>query len=514
MLSKVARRRAWLSVVSGGIVLAVALAGCSAPPAGEDGDTRDKITIGYTAEDASFDPNLSIVTAWLSVLSNVYDTLVRRNADGELEASLGTEWRQVDDLTWEISLQKDVVFHDGTPFTADDVVYTFERVLGEELGSPQRTYIASIDKVEAVDPSTVRVHTSAPFPLLIDNLQFIPIVSKAFTEKDGASGLTRAANGTGPYQLESWKQGADIVLSAAADNWRGAPDIEDVVFRPIPEVGARVAALQAGEIDIAVGVQPETADMIESADGLRIESVRSQRSNYIVIDNTVAPFDDVRVRQAVNYAVDKQGIIDNLMLGHGSPLPSMVGPMYRGYDESLEPYPYDPDKARKLLAEAGYPDGFPLVFNSSDVRPKDREIAQAITAQLKDVGIQVDNQVTEWGAFLDRYKQHDLGPFYIISFGTPVWDFGVPFNSYLMPESPQAYFRDDAIQARVVEAAKIADPDERQSALAALNADLYDQAAFLYLFSYQDIYGVSDRIDWTATSDERIWVYDAKVQKR
>lgn len=505
------RRR---GAVAGALLAAAALiAGCSGGDAEADDAANDQITIGFTAEDASLDPNKSIVTAWQSVLSNLYDTVVRRDQDGEVVPSLATSWSQIDDLTWELELRDDVTFHDGSPFSADDVTFTLNRVLDEEFASPQRTYISSIVSAEAVDPTTVRITTSAPFPLLIENLQLVPIVSAAFVEAGGNEALTTGANGTGPYSLASWSPGSDLVLEADDDNWHGAPEIANAIFRPIPEVGARVSALQAGEIDIAVGVQPESIELIDGADGLRVESVLSQRSNYIVLDNETPPFDDVRVRQAMNYAIDKQSIIDNLLLGQGEPLPSMVGPMYRGYDEELDPYPYDPDKARSLLADAGYPDGFAVTFNSSDVRPKDREIASAITSQLRDVGIQVDNVATEWGQFLERYSQHDLGPMYIISFGTPVWDFAVPFNSYLNPESPQSYYRDPAILDTVTQVATITDSGQRQEALAGVNATLHEDAAFVYLFSYQDLYGVADHVEWTATSDEKIWLPDISLRE-
>ena len=504
------RRSRRLGILAGVVLASLLMAGCAAGNNSKAPVSKD-ITIGYTAEDVSLDPNLSIVTSWQSVLSNIYDTVVRRDRKGAVVPSLAKSWSQIDDLTWEIVLRDDVKFHDGTAFSADDVTFTINRVLNEELKSPQRPYISAIAKAESVNPTTVRITTATPFPLLIDNLQLVPIVSSKLVEAKGNSALTKGANGTGPYSLVSWATGGDLVLNGAKDNWRGEPKITKATFRPIPEVGARVSALQAGEIDIAIGIQPESAELIDGTDGLRIEAVRSQRSNYIVLDNKAAPFDNVKVRQALNYAINKESIVKNLLLGHGEILPSLLGSMYRGYNAKLDPYPYDPKKAKSLLAEAGYPNGFSMTFNSSDVRPKDREIAQAITAQLGEVGIKVDNQITEWGAFLDRYKQHDLGPFYIISFGTPVWDFGVAFNSYLLPASPQSYYRDADVEATVKKVATITDPEDRQKALASLNEKLYKDAAFVYLFSYQDLYGVTDRVKWTATSDEKIWLYDASI---
>lgn len=265
-----ARRSRRMGALAGVVLASVLLAGCSAGEVGDD-PASTGITIGFTAEDVSFDPNLSIVTAWQSVLSNVYDTVVRRDSEGAVVPSLATSWTQVDDLTWDIKVREGVKFHDGTDFSAEDVTFSLNRVLDEEFSSPQRTYIAAIASVETIDPTLVRITTATPFPLLIDNLQLVPIVSAQFVEKNGNEGLTKGANGTGPYAFVSWATGGDLVLKADPENWRGAPAIENATFRPIPEVGARVSALQAGEIDIAVGVQPESAEQIESSDGLRVE---------------------------------------------------------------------------------------------------------------------------------------------------------------------------------------------------------------------------------------------------
>jgi len=506
-------RAPWRTGVVASVVAAsLLLTGCTGDAEGESRESSS-IVVGFTGADVSLDPNLTIATNWLSVLSNMYDSLVMRNGAGELVASLATEWKQTDDLTWTITLRDDVVFQDGTPFTADDVVFTIERVLGEELKSPQRTYIASIASATAVDPTTVEITTSNPFPLLIENLQLIPIVSAAFVEDNGAEALSRGANGTGPYALESWTPGGDLTLSAFADNWRGAPAIAEATFRDIPETGARVSALQAREVDIAVNIAPESAQLLEGDSGLRIESVTSQRSLYLVFDNLAQPLDDVRVRQALNYAVDAESIVDNLLMGYGEVIPSLLGSMYNGHNADLDPYGYDPEKAKDLLAEAGYPDGFTLTVNApADRYNKDREIAQAIAGQLSEIGVTVDLQITEWGAYLDRYGKHDLGPAYLIGFGTPVWDYSGVFNSYLKAASPQAYFRDDALEAAVVAAARISDPDERAVALSEINEKLYEEAAFLFLFGYQDIYGVADDVDWSARSDEKIWLFDASFR--
>lgn len=467
------------------------------------------VVVGHGAEDVSLDPNLSIATNWQSLLANLYDTLVVRDRSGKLAPSLATSWKAVDATTWEFALRPGVKFHNGETFDAADVKFTVDRVLDAATKSQQRGYIASVTSVVAVDSTTVRISTQDPDPLLIDNLQLVPIVSAKFLGEKGAAALANGANGTGPYRFVEWRKGDRLTMEAFPEHWRGRAKVDRAIFRVIPETATLSAALQAGEIDIAVNLPPDTAGALKGSTTFDIATVPSQRSLYLVLDNTVKPLDDVRVRKALNHAVNVKELTDGLLLGHAQPIPTLLGPMYVGHDASLKPYGHDAAKAKQLLAEAGYPNGFDLTLRAPSGRyVKDKEIAEALAGQLRKVGIKVTLDVQEWGTYLNAYRAHKLGPLYLIGFGTPVWDYTVAFRSYLLASNAQAYYRSPELEEKVKEAGRTVDAEKRRLLLQDINRRIHDEAAFVFLYVQNDIYGVSKRIAWTPGSDEKVWLYD------
>ncbi len=468
-----------------------------------------KVVVAYGAEDVSLDPNMSNAADWLSLLSNMYDTLVVRGPDGNLAPNLAESWKMVDDTTVELKLKQGVKFHQGQTFDANDVKFTLDRVLNDATKSQLKSYISKIKLVNVVDPFTVRLILSAPEPLIIDNLQFIPIISASFFKDKGAAALANGENGTGPYKLVEWVKGDHLTMTGVPENWRGAPKVKTAVFRVIPELASLTAALQAGEIDVAVNFPPDSAKALSNAPNFKVTPVRSQRSLYIVLDNTVKPLDDLKVRQALNYGTNVKELTDGVLLGYAEPLATLVGPMYFGYNDKLKPYPYDPGKAKQLLAEAGYKDGFTITFNAPVGRyVKDKEVAEAIAGQWAKIGVKADLKETEWGTYLNAYREHKLSPMYLIGFGTPVWDFQLAFTGYLLPSSSQSYYRDPQVQDMVNQATNTLDRDKRKQMLQDISAKLYDHAAFAFLYLQYNIYGVSNRINWTPRADERIWIFD------
>lgn len=481
-------------------------------PATDPGEAEEfELVVGGIAADVSLDPNLTNAADWLSVLTNMYDTLVTRDASGEVVPALAASWQATDDTTWELTLRDDVTFHDGSPFSAEDVKFTLERVMDPDTESQQLSYIASLEQVDVVDDYIVQLTLSRVDPLFIQNLMFVPIASAAYVNENGAEALANDENGTGPFQLEEWVQGDHLTLSAFDDYWRGTPEVETVVFREYPEAASLVAALETGEVDIAVNVPPESALAFADASGFGTKSVESSRSLFIVLDDTVEPLDDLRVRQALNLATDLDTLTEDLLLGFADPLGTQLPSMYLGSGaDTIDPYPYDPEQARSLLADAGYPDGFELELNAPTGRYlKDREVAQAIAGQWGEVGITVDLNLQEFGTYLNEYRAHTLGPAYLIGFGTPVWDSALGLQSYLNPENPQSYFRGDDVWSAVEAVLPLTEEAERESALEEINRRLHDQAAFVFLYQQHSIYGVSDRVAWEPRIDERVWLYEA-----
>jgi peptide/nickel transport system substrate-binding protein len=491
------------------IALLMVLIVTTTHPAGAAPTTRGRVVIGIRTEDVSLDPNATVAVDWLNVLLNMYDTLVTRNRRGVLEGMLAESYRAVSTTVWELTLRQDVKWHDGTSFTAEDVKFTLERVLNPQTRSQQRTYVAEIKSVEIINPFRVRITTERPDPLLIDKLQLVPVVSARYVQGRGDTALANRPMGTGPFKFVEWNKGGFLAMTAHLGYWQGAPKSGTVLFRTVPEDGALLAALQTGEIDIAVNLSPDLAVRFRNAPNFTIKGAPSQRSIFLVLDPAFEPLKNQKVRQALNLAVDKEGLVRNILLGFAEPIPSMVGSMYAGYNDRLKPYPFDPDRARQLLREAGHPDGFALTLHAPNGRYlKDKDVALAIGEMFRRVGVRTDVNIMEWGTMLNRYRAHQLSPAYMIGFGTPIWDFSLPFNSYLLPENAQAYWRDPTLATRVREATAVVDRQRRETLLRQINEHVYQEAPFVFLYLQQAIYGISSRIDWEPRVDERVWLFE------
>lgn len=489
---------------------------CTGGPANEPGPAGSAalapVVIGHSAEDVGLDPNSTNATNWQSVLQNIYDTLVIRGRDGDQQPALAESWRAVTSTSWEFTLRRGVKFHNGTDFTPEDVRFTVERV-AKDAKSPQYNYVALVKEVSVIDDRTVRFELKSPDPTLADQLMLVPIGSKRYFEEVGAQQFSAKPVGTGPYEFVEWKRGEQLVMSANGKYWRGVPPVARVIWRVIPEPAALVASLQTGEVDIAVNVPPDDVTRLSGKGGVKIQRVPSQRSIFLVLDNTAGPLKDVRVRQALNYGLDRQGIIDKVLLGYAKALPTLLGEMYLGSDAALKPYAYDPVKARQLLAEAGYPNGFEITFYAPTGRyVKDKEVAEAITGQYAQIGVRVKLQLQEFGTLLTNYRAHKLSPMYMIGYGTPVWDNIGAFRSYLRPSNPQTYYVDPEVERLVAGAEQLNDRTKRAEAFRQINDLLYQRAAFVFLYLQEDLYGVNDRIEWTARSDERIWLYEIRLK--
>lgn len=505
--------RTWWVIAA---VATIAITACSgAPPTGpatSEAPPRP-VVIGHAAEDVSLDPNSSNATNWQSVLQNIYDTLVIRGRDGGQEPALAERWRLVDSTTWEFTLRTGVTFHSGTPFSAEDVKFTIERV-AKDAKSPQHNYVALVTEVSVVDDRTVRLKLKSPDPTIADQLMLVPIGSKRYFDEVGAQAFGAKPVGTGPYEFAEWRKGEQLVMNANARYWRGKPAADRVIWRVIPEPSSLVAAIQTGEVDIAVNVPPDDVQRLSGSKDFQIQRVPSQRSIFLVLDNTFGPLKDTRVRQALNYGLDRQAIIDKILLGYAKPLPTLLGPMYLGSDTSRKPFTYDPDKARRLLVEAGFPNGFELTFYAPTGRyVKDKEVAEAIAGQYAQIGVRVKLQLQEFGTLITNYRAHKLSPMYMIGYGTPVWDNIGAFRSYLRPKNPQTYYVDPEIEEMVARAEELSDRAKRSDAFRRINELLYERAAFVFLYLQDDLYGVSGRLEWTARSDERIWLYEIRLKR-
>jgi len=321
----------------------------------------DSIVIALRADALiSTDPAMYRDRDTEAVLRNIFDSLTKRLPDGEVEPMLATDWRAIDDLTFEFDLREGVTFHNGEPLTADDVVFTFDRILTEGgvdgQTSPRAGLIGPLSHVEKVDDYTVRFVYQETFPqaLVLQGLTHFQIVPKDHLEEVGVAAFMEQPIGSGPFRWVQGELDSQIRLERYDGYWAGTPPLQTVVFRMMPEPSTRIAALLAGEVHIIHAVPPDLVDRIDSVPGVSVHTGLGTRSAQVELNNRVPPFNDRNIRLALNYAIDWDSILDNIYQGYADRLATAFLPSGFGFAEDLEPFPYDPERAKELLQEAGY----------------------------------------------------------------------------------------------------------------------------------------------------------------
>ena len=352
------------------------------PPSERKAELR--VAIPWTPE--NLDPTMNLSSIRAAVGASMFDSLVGRDASGRIVPELAESWKAVDDTTWQFKLRRGVVFHDGEPFNADAVRFTVQRVLDPEQKSPNRANIGEIARVDVLDDLTVNLVTKQAYAPLLNRLIDFPILPPRYAADKGPA-FGRRPVGTGPFRFVALVKDEHLTVEAFDRHWRGAPKIQRIVFRPIPEPFTRAAALRNGEVDLITTVPPSLARELERVAGVRVQRMPSTWQIYLGLNALKKPLSDVRVRQALNYATDVHSVIRNVLDGNGRRLEGPYTPNVFGYDASVKGYRPDPARARRLLAEAGYADGLDVTLESPSGRYQgDKEIAEALGGQWQKAG--------------------------------------------------------------------------------------------------------------------------------
>jgi ABC-type transport system substrate-binding protein len=332
----------------------------------------------------------------------MYENLVKFDPKLKIVPGLATRWEQSKDgLSWTFFLRKGVKFHDGTPFNSEAVKVFIERMIGPEKPSRAGLYTPFVNTVDIIDEYTIKINLKAPFAFFLNNLAHSAsgIVSPTALKTLGKD-IARKAVGTGPFKFVEWIHGDHLTMVRNDDYWDGKPYLDKIIVKTVKEDSARVMMLQSGDAQLIVRIPPEDIARLEKDPKIKLDSTETLRVLYIGINCNKKPFTDVRVRQALNYAVDRESIVKNIYQGRALVSSNIVAPLTTGYF-ATKGYSYDPERAKKLLAEAGYPNGFKAKLWSPQGRyPKDFEMAQAIQQQLKKVGIDCTLDTMEWAAYL------------------------------------------------------------------------------------------------------------------
>lgn len=497
------------------LVCSFSLVGCgddSTEPNADDNEgsvseAKTSLIYGRGGDSVTLDPAIETDGESLKVTKNIYDTLLQyKGATTEVEPALATSWENSDDgLTWTFHLREGVKFHDGTDFNADAVLFNFDR--WRNVDNPYRytgkfSYYAwmfgvgeddVVDDIVAVDEFTVEFHLNTPQGPFLNNIAMpsFAIASPTAIETYGETYIEHPV-GTGPFVFENWNRNDSITLSKNQEYWmEGYPLLEELIFKSIPDNSARFIALQSGDVDIIDNVNPDDVTLSEQNSDLKTWLRPSMNVGYLAFNTQQAPFDNAKVRQALNMAVDKEGIIDAFYNGFAEPAKNPLPSSLWGYNDDITDYEYDLDAAKALLAEAGYPDGFETDLWYMPVTrpyiPQPKKIAEVMQNDFAKIGVTVNLVTEDWATYLDKTSAGEH------SMALLGWtgDNGDPDNFlYVLLDSDNAVFPDagniayytsPAVHELLVGAQQISDQAERTAMYEEAQVIIHEDAPWVPL---------------------------------
>jgi len=497
-----------LAAVATAMGMVFALAGQASPAAGS------RIIVGMNADVRSLDPLTPLDATTTRILHNVYEPLFFRDTKNKLVSWLATSAVMSESGAWTFKLRRGVRFSDGEPFDASSVKATIDWILDPAHKALSRSIITEIRDVAIVDPYTVQIKTDKPFPGLLGPMTEILMVPATLLAK-GIEAVQKTPVGTGAYRVVSWRPNQELDLAANDTYWNSTPSVQEAVFRVIPEVNARVSALLAGEVDIIPDVPPESLSAVR-AGGAHIETVPGREIVHLGFNLLKpGPLQDVRVRRALNYAVDVDGIITHLLVGSASRMRGPLEPINVDADPSLQGYHYDPDRAKALLREAGYgPGGKPLSFvlNSPQGRYlKDYEVAQELAQQLQQVGVRISLRTDEWGTYLNEVRTGKIQDMYLLGRGDRELD-GTFLRDLFTCNTTYVLYCDASLTQQIAQTDSLLNARARAESWRRIQARVVDEAPWIFLWEQHDIYGISPRVIWRPRTDENILLVEAHVR--
>ena len=432
----------------------------------------------------------------------VYDGLVAYDKDMNIVPVLATKWSiSQDKKTWTFSLRPNVKFSNGDPFTSKSVQFTFERMMDTATAAPSRSQYLAVERVETPDDLTARFVTKAPFPDLLRNLAQPNFLGyhPAHTKKYSVQEYARNPMGTGPFMLKEWVSGDRVVFVPNPHYWGAPPKVNSITYKPVPEGAARAAMLRTGEADIAVKIPPEEIAGLEGDPNVSVLKLDSMYQVSFELNNTKAspPLNNKMVRQALNYAVDKAAIVKTILMGLGAPMVSPFGPGIN-YRATFESYRYDPARAKKMLADAGYPNGFKLVLNTPNGRYlKDREVAEAVQGYLRAVGVQAEVRVWEWSPYLTFIQKDESREVFMVGRATPSADFTATrlFSKSAIGLYNVTGFWREKVEDLLVKGRSSFDEKERTDSYREIQAIVWEEAPWIFLHNQKAVVGVRKNID-------------------
>lgn len=515
------------------------------------GDGSNDVVLAVSSDIVSLDPHIENDVPSSNVRDNIYETLVEQDSDMNIVEGLATDWEQKDDTTWVFTLREGVTFHDGSDFTAEDVKANLDRVLDPAVASPRAFLYDMVTEVNVLGDHELEIKTEYPFAPLLAHLahdaggvmskdvidaDYENAISEAGLDitldeyyqarADGSeeysrmeendegeeveagyvadlaeyTGIHSAQNpiGTGYFKLEERQSGEKTVLSRYEDYWGEPAKPSTVTFKVVPEPSARIAELETGESHIVDPLQPTDVSRVESNEDTRVNNQPSTSLSYIGFNVEKEPFDDPKVRQAINLAINNEEIIEGIYQGNGTPATGPLAPGVFGYDESVKGLGYEPDQAKKLLEEAGYGDGFETTLWTNDNEQR-VETALYVQDALSDYGIDVQIEELEWGAYLERTSngEHDM---FVLGWSTVTGDADYGLYALFHSEmvgSPgnRSFIKNDELDKLLDEGRRETDEQKRAEIYKEAQEKLTELAPMLYIHHQNYLTGVREEVE-------------------
>ncbi|PLR82532.1 peptide ABC transporter substrate-binding protein [Bacillus canaveralius] len=504
-------------------VLILSLAACSSDSSSSSRDEKaavkkDKtLTIATGSDMVTFDIHDHNNTSTEAIHINLFNYLVKTAENGEFAPDLAESWENIDNTTWNFKLREGVKFHNGEDFTAEDVKFTLERVAKDNTLLEYGNY-KQIKEVKIISDYEFSIITETPEPAMLNRLSRLGsgILPSQYIQEEGWETFLEKPVGTGPYKFVEWKKDDRVVLESNPDYFAEKPKWEKLIFRAIPEDSTRVSELLTGGVDIATNIPPTDWNRIKDNEGTALAESPTQRVMMLTLRHDKNyPTSDPKVREAIDLAIDKQAILDNLMEGAGTVTRTRVTPGNNGANESLyNTSLYDPEKAKQLLKEAGYEDGLELTLSAPNGRYlKDKESVELMQAMLSEVGINLKLDLLEWSSFNEKYNSKSFEDMFLIGYGNSMFDAALAMDRLLFERAKgETDYNNPEVEKLLNEAMSNMNKEDRIKQYQRAQEIIAEDRPYIFLYQLDSIYGVHKGLSFKPRLDEMLIADDITLK--
>lgn len=465
---------------------------------------KQQFVVDLVNEPSSLDPQLQWNPDSYFVYRNIFDNLVTRDNAGKIIPQIATAWKNASDTKIVFTLRSDVKFQDGTPLTAEDVAFSVNRIIDPKFASPQFSQFNKIEKAEATGDHEVTLTLKKPYPALLAVLTNLSIVPKHVVEKLGNAAFNLAPVGSGPYSFVKWDKGVSVSLARNDAYWGDKGAFATAVFRAVPDASTRLADIQSGTVDFARALTSDQATQLQGSENAKSVPVLTERLAYVRINPNKPPFDKLELRQALAYAIDKEGITQGILGGLDKPIGQMLTPAHFGWSDKIESLPFDPDKAKALVAKVGAPSKFQFTIGAFF----DQRVAEAIQQELQDVGFNVDIAKVDTPTFLQLIQKGEAdGPTLAISTSScSCQDADGALTSLFRSGSSWTIKSKPEIDALLEEAGSSSADATRLSDYEKISQFIATEIPTVPLYQMAAIYGSAKKLEFTPTPNESFFI--------